>query len=433
MTALLALVRRDLLLFGADRRALIVTLAVPIALASIIGFVMGGAGSREMAKIDVLVADLDRSEISQEMTRGLAADPALAVQVAGPEEARERVRRGKAAVAVVIPAGFGESARLAFFGAGDKPPLPLLRDPSRAAEAGLVRGLLTQHAMEAVSRGLFDPQRARTWADDGLRRLDAAPDMDAGERQALSKLLGGVRDYYGRAPAPGASPGGGRQRGGLTIPFALAEEQVTARQGLAYDGYAHAFAGMSVQFVLFLALDGAVALLEQRRRGMWDRIRASPVSRGTVLAARGLSGAILSLGVLGAVMAFGALAFGVRVRGSPTGFLLVLAATAAMSSAFGLLIAALGRTPEATRGLAIFAALVMTMLGGAWFPAFLFPRWMQTATLAVPTRWAMDGLEATTWRGLGLAQAIGPAAALLAFAGLFALLAHLRFRWEAEG
>jgi ABC-2 type transport system permease protein len=136
--------------------------------------------------------------------------------------------------------------------------------------------------------------------------------------------------------------------------------------------------------------------------------------------------------VLAAVLAFGALFFGVRVRGSAAGFALVLLATAAMASAFGVLVAALGRTPEATRGLAIFAALVMTMLGGAWFPSFLFPRWMQSATLAVPTRWAMDGLDATTWRGLGLAQALGPAAALLGFAALFAVLAHLRFRWDPQ-
>jgi hypothetical protein len=33
----------------------------------------------------------------------------------------------------------------------------------------------------------------------------------------------------------------------------------------------------------------------------------------------------------------------------------------------------LGKTPEATRGLAIFATLIMVMFGGAWVPEFLFP------------------------------------------------------------
>jgi len=53
--------------------------------------------------------------------------------------------------------------------------------------------------------------------------------------------------------------------------------------------------------------------------------------------------------------------------------------------------------------------------------------------VVVPTRWAMDGLEAMTWRGLGLEAAWAPIAALLGFAVLFGGLALARFRWEAEG
>jgi ABC-2 type transport system permease protein len=432
MTALLALVRRDLLLFSADGRAVLVNLALPVALAAFLGLVFG-AGNREMAKIEVRVADQDHSDVSRALVQGLAADPALAVTPAGAAEAREAVRRGKAAVAVVIPPGFGEQAGRAFFGTGDKPPLPLLHDPSRAAEAGLVRGLLIQHVMEAVSQRLFDPKTAQAWTTENLKRLESEPQpgMDAARRAGLVKLLEGARDYYAAPVEPEAeAAGAATRRGGLTVPFALAEEQVTARQGLAYDGWAHSFGGMGVQFVLFMALDAGVVLLEQRRRGLWDRVRAAPVTRGTVIAARALSGLLLALLVLLVVMGAGIAVFGVRVRGSLPGLLLVLVATAAMASSFGLLVAALGRTPEATRGIAIFASLVLTMLGGAWVPAFVFPSWMQAATRAVPTRWAMDGIDGATWRGLGLADALPPAAVLLGFAALFAALAAWRFRWE---
>ena len=431
MIALLALVRRDLLLFFADRRSVVVNLAVPIVLAIILGTIFGGSGSREMAKIEVRVADQDGSDISRDLARGLAADPALAVRAATPEEAREAVRRGKAAVAVILPPGFGERAGRAFFGTAEKPELPLLRDPSRAAEAGLVRGLLVQHVMESVSSRLFDPQSAQRWAGDGLRQLGEARNMSEGERQGLTKLLEGVRDYYGSAPAAGES-GNEERRGGLTVPFALAEEQVTAGKGVAYDGWAHSFGGMGVQFVLFMALDAGIALLEQRRRGLWDRVRAAPVARRTVLAARAVSGLLLAFLVLVVVLGVGMAAFGVRVRGSLPGFMLLLVTTGAMASSFGLLVAALGRTPEASRGLAILAALVMTMLGGAWVPAFVFPAWMQKATLLVPTRWAMDGLDGTLWRGLGFLDTLGAAGVLLGFALLFGALAWTGFRWESR-
>jgi ABC-2 type transport system permease protein len=115
------------------------------------------------------------------------------------------------------------------------------------------------------------------------------------------------------------------------------------------------------------------------------------------------------------------------------GFLGVSAAFALMTASFGLLVATLGNTPEATRGLAIFATLLAVMLGGAWIPMFLFPQWLQKVTLVMPTRWAVDGLEGMTWRGLGWSAALGPMAVLLAFAVAFNLIAVTRFRWEGEG
>ena len=101
-----------------------------------------------------------------------------------------------------------------------------------------------------------------------------------------------------------------------------------------------------------------------------------------------------------------------------------------MTAAFGLLIAALGKTPDATRGLTILAMLMMVMLGGAWVPTFIFPPWLQTVTLAVPTRWAVDGLDAMTWRGLTFDAALIPMAMLLLYTGIFGALAVVRFRWE---
>jgi ABC-2 type transport system permease protein len=74
----------------------------------------------------------------------------------------------------------------------------------------------------------------------------------------------------------------------------------------------------------------------------------------------------------------------------------------------------------------------MVMLGGAWVPTFVFPAWLQKATLVVPARWAVDGIEGMTWRGLPLASALPGIAVLIAFALLFGGLAAWRFDWETE-
>jgi ABC-2 type transport system permease protein len=124
------------------------------------------------------------------------------------------------------------------------------------------------------------------------------------------------------------------------------------------------------------------------------------------------------------------LVFKVRIEGSLVGFIAVSVAFALMTASFGLLIAALGKTPEATRGLAIVVTLLLVMLGGAWVPSFVFPEWMQQLTQYVPTRWAVDGLDAMTWRAQPLSAALAPVGLMLAAALVFGAIAVKAFSWE---
>jgi hypothetical protein len=52
-----------------------------------------------------------------------------------------------------------------------------------------------------------------------------------------------------------------------------------------------------------------------------------------------------------------------------------------MTAAFALPIATMGKAAEVTRGIAILATLSMAMLGGAWAPTFIFPKWLQALTV----------------------------------------------------
>jgi ABC-2 type transport system permease protein len=63
-------------------------------------------------------------------------------------------------------------------------------------------------------------------------------------------------------------------------------------------------------------------------------------------------------------------------------------------------------------------------------PTFIFPAWLQQFTLIVPVRWAVDGLDAMTWRGIGSAGAVASIAVLIVFAAVFGGVAAARFRWE---
>ncbi len=368
---LLALVRKDLKLFRADRRAVIVSLVLPALLALMFGFIFRGA--RGELHVKTRVVDLDGSAASQRLTAALAKDPVLGAQPAARGEIDDLLRRGTIDVAVVIPRQF-----IARAASGDQPAIEILSSATTSAEAGIARGRIDGAVAGAIAGDL---------GPDFARCAGAAPPYTAVVK-----------------PAAGGDA--------------------------TYDGAAHALAGMGVQFILIGAVDSAVGMLNERQRGLFRRLRTAPLSRAVLVASRLISGAVIALFVIGFLYAFGSVTLGVAIKGSKAGFALVAVGFAFMASALGLLMATLGKTPQATRGIGIFVVLVATMLSGAWFPSFLFPEWMQTATLFVPTRWAVDGLDAMTWRGLPLADAVVPAAILFLSALVLAGWSALRFRWE---
>jgi ABC-2 type transport system permease protein len=425
MHLLRAMLKKDFQLFFSDRRAVITAFAMPIAIASFFGAIFKGQSADQTAsRIDVLVVDHDSSVISRAIVDASTADPTLKVTITSDSVARDRVRRGNAPVAVVIPRGFGDDAGRAFFRGTGKPVVDVLYDPSHSMERAMVSGILTQHVMQAVSREMFGGPRGRVLIDETLGQMDSL-DMPAEQKVLLRNMLTSVRTFN---DGGGATTGAGG--GGLSMPYDVRNEAMTARATVQYNPFAHSFAGMGIQFLLMTAITFGVDMLLERQRGLWKRLRAAPVSRSALLGSKVVSGGAIGVIVLLASFAFAIAVWKVRIAGSVAGFAGITIACSLMAAAFGLMIAALGKTPNAARGVSIFATLIMVMLGGAWVPTFVFPQWLQNVTVVIPTRWAMDGFDAMTWRGLGFSSALAPIAVLLGFTLLFLLIAAMRFRWE---
>jgi ABC-2 type transport system permease protein len=422
ITALSALVRKDLQIFFGDRRAMILSFAVPIVIASFFGSIFDGAGGgSEAAKVAVSIVDDDGSGVSKAIVAGMQKDAALAVTMQLLPEAKAAVQSGKTAVAVVIPPGFGDAAGRAFLARSTRPEVGVLFDPSRAGEVSMVRGILTGHVMEAVGQEVFAGAQGRALVDETLNTLDASG-VPSDRREVLRSLLQSVQQLN----QTGITSGSGL----MTVPYSVRQEPVTSGNDVPYNSYAHSFAGMGIQFLLFAAIDLGMGILLERERGLWKRFRSAPISRLTMLGAKGISGTLLTLLTLVVSFGFAMLVFGVRIQGSLLGFAAVAISCSIMAATFGLLVSALGRTPAATRRVATLAVLIMVMLGGAWVPSFIFPAWLQQVTLIIPARWAVDGLDAMTWRGLGLQAAIAPTVVLLVFAAIFGALTVWRFKWE---
>ena len=429
MKPLLALARADIVMYLSNRRALLVSLVAPILIAAFFGSILGGPPTKPR-RVPIAVVDLDSSPVSKGIVSGMKGDATFELQETAEPEAINLVRTGKVRAAIVIPRGFGEAAPRAMFRPdAEKPEIAVHYDPSQGIALSLVKGLLAEHVMKAVSSTAFSPRAGLPLIASAREDVQKSGTIDEVQRRNLLGLFDSIeRVQAGRASVEGAQSEVAQQ--GLSMPFATREIEVTSGADRKYNSFAHAFAGMGVQFVLFLGIELGVGVLLMRRQGIWKRLRAAPVSRGLLLGSRIVSGTAIAAILFGGIYAAAIAFFGVRIEGSIVGFVGVVITFALLTATFGLLIAAVGRTPEATRGIAIVATLLLVMLGGAWVPTFIFPEWLQAATLIVPTRWAIDGLDAMTWRGLGFEAAWAPIGVMLAFSAAFAWIAVKRFNWE---
>jgi ABC-2 type transport system permease protein len=426
-TAIWAIVRNDLRIFRTDRRAVIIGILVPILIAAFFGYVFGGTGNAETGRIPIIVVDEDQSVVSKAIVEDLQKDSMVSVQLLDRTQAQQQVKSGKAQVAAIIPKNFSDDSTRALFTSQNKPKVDMLIDPSQAMSSKVIQGLFVQYGMQEITKSAFAGKIGEDSLADYLRQLEADSARHP-EAEDFKSLLTALRRLNKRADA--TDPGGtvGMQRG-LTMPYEVSTTKVTSGNDVAYNGYAHSFAGMTVQFLLLAGVDAGVVLLLLRERGIWQRLRSAPLSKADFLVAKTIATMLIGMFQIAVIYAAAIAIFGVRISGSVAGFVAIAIVFCFLNSTFGLMLASIGRSAPATRGIAVMVTLLMVMVGGAWVPSFVFPKWLQQAALVAPTRWAVDGLDAMTWRGLGFDAAIAPIVVLGGAAAVFLAIAIYRFKW----
>jgi len=125
----------------------------------------------------------------------------------------------------------------------------------------MVRGMLTGHVMEAVGKEMFGGTQGRSLVDQTLNEIDSSG-MPPAQRELLRNLLHSVQQLNQQTPNADLA-------GVMTVPFQVKESAVVAGGTNAkYNGYAHSFAGMGIQFLFFTAIELGMGILLERERGL---------------------------------------------------------------------------------------------------------------------------------------------------------------------
>jgi ABC-2 type transport system permease protein len=194
--------------------------------------------------------------------------------------------------------------------------------------------------------------------------------------------------------------------------------------------------GIAVLFVFMTAQNTARSIFDEKQVGSFRRLLAAPMSKATLLIGKMLPNFITGLVQLAVIFAFGI--FGFRLLGltpitlgkAPLAVLLVAVVLSICSSAFGVLLAALARTPNQIGGLSTLLLWIMGVLGGAFVPLFLLERFLGPVPKIVPHYWANHALTNLMVRGLGLADISLDLLVLLGFTALFFAIGLWRFDFD---
>ncbi len=407
MRSIVAIARKDLMILVRVRAGLFFTFVWPIVVAVLFGFVFSGQ-SQGRAALRVVAVDDDNSDGSREFLARLEQSGEFQVDRAPRAEAENLVRLGQRGAFLVIKPGFGAGSQRMFYGEPRQVEIGI--DPARQAEAAMIEGLLMKYAMADMQRLFSEPDRSRKMIGDTLGDLKRVPPDASGQMAPLQRFLGELDTFLGTPLA--ATPG--NQSPSNWEPLHITKTSVARERRGPSNGFEITFAQGVVWGIIGCVMTFAVSLVSERVRGTFVRLQMAPLTRGHVLAGKGL--ACFTAISLVQIMLFTIGGFFFNVRPSSLGLLVLICLSASLCFVgFMMMISSFGKNEQAVSGAGWAMLMPMTMFGGGMIPQFAMPPWMLTVGSASPVKWAILGLEGAIWRNFTLTEMLGPCAILLAF------------------
>ena len=162
----------------------------------------------------------------------------------------------------------------------------------------------------------------------------------------------------------------------------------------------------------------ALALVQERMLGTFLRLRAAPLSRGQILAGKGLACFLAAIAVTLFLLFLGRFLCGVRLD-HPLLLALAIPSSAACFVGIMVFVSVIGKTEQAVSGAGWGILMMFSMLGGGMVPLFVMPPWMKTLSNVSPVKWSILALEGAIWRSFSFSEILLPCAVLLGFGALF--------------
>ncbi|MGD1005719.1 MAG: ABC transporter permease [Ignavibacteriaceae bacterium] len=432
MKNILHLIKKDYIIFWHDKPAFSLTFIVPVFLIYLFGSIFSGPGNSPSG-IQIAFINNSDSKIAKKLESVL--DTTKTFQLIrsytddkGKKAAfdtntiKDYIRKGNASAALVIP-------RDAFTDTSMGLKLKFYYDPKNEMEMQLIEGLLTKSIMSQMP-GLFMTSMQR--------RSEIM--LGSGKGKSFNKKIAGVVSQYFNVDTAkinkwmsSSNPDSmfndtTSKKANFFIDLLRIDKEQLVGKEINNPGATRSVGGWAIMFLLFSLSGASTSLLDENKSRVILRILSAPVSREQILFGKYLYN--FSLGCIQLLVMFfaGYVLFHIDIFSNFFNLLLIIIAASLASTAFGMFLAAVSRTQSQASGLGTLLILTMSAIGGAWFPTFILPPFIQILSKFSIVYWSMEGFMDVLWRGSGTLDILPYIGILVGMAAIVNIFSIIRFK-----
>ena len=414
MKRLLCLVQKDIAVLVGDKANVFWVFGFPIAFAMFFGLVFSSANQGGgPSNMEIGLVDQDQSDLSKAFTTRLQAEEALDLKAMSLEQARQQIRKGKLAAAVVVKDNFSENNGMNF--GGDNSIVQIMADPARQVQSAYLQGMVGKAQFQSLGDMFTDAEYAKkqfqNWRENIKQDETISPLMSTAFLSFFDSL-----EYFTEQLRQDNT------EDDFSGDFMKVETIDVTRQVEEGRHPTHSFQVTFPQCILWgilgCAATFAVSIVKEKTSGTYMRICVGPVRTSHILAGKGLACfATCSLVVI-SLFILGKLFFHVPIHNLA---FFVLAGICVILCFVGIMmfVCTLGRTEQAVGAAGWAIMMAMAMLGGGMVPLMFMPKWMQTLGVISPVRWGIYALEGAIWRCFSFTEMMMPCVVLLVIGAVF--------------
>jgi ABC-2 type transport system permease protein len=400
---------KDVRLAIRDRAALIMMLLAPFVLTLGLGAVTGrfsGGSTNGISHISVILVNQDGKQLGNalvELFQSNDLDELIDATVSeNATAAYQQVDDNQAVAVILIPAGFTDS---------------IIPPQGQTEPASPVQIELYTNPTTPTSVGVV-----KTILDEFISRVEVGR---VGGQVAVTQLIDSGRIQVQDAQAVGLAIGSSQADAASQSTSITLNNVTPGGETVKFDVLALLAPGMALMFLMYTASNGGRTILAERTQGTLPRLLVSPTTAVEVLGGKMVGIFLTGTAQMLILIAGTSTLFGIQWGDSTAVQALVLAAVFA-AVGWGMLIAAVARTPGQVSMVGTAVMLTFGILGGTFINMDAMPVWFRYITKITPNAWGIDGFT-TLALGGGLHDILIPILALLAMGLILFAIAVILF------